>query len=180
MTGVRPLFLAALAVAVLGAAAAFALPKILNSIRADDIRANLAAATAAEQRIKVPADFIRFGPSHTPKCVAWRCYLVKKPTNQVVPSLRDLFKSFGAQAKPNPGQGQLCSTTVAISPDAVGWCSYTGRIDHVLIDASVLPYEAFQDERLTSTPYSEVDLDAPYPPGGFCSIPGWNPTVCGS
>ena len=178
MASVRPRFLLALAIVVVGAAAALALPKILHSIRLHDVRANLAAATKAEARLQVPADFIRLSSSN-PQCLGDNyCYLVKKSTPTVVATIRGIFRSFGAAGvAPWSGQAKSCGATDR--PGAYILCNYTGRVDNVLIDADVSSYIVSNGRHLRWTSYSLVEFDSPYPPKGFCSIPGLEPGGCG-
>ncbi len=85
------------ALGVLGAVAYLVGPRIVASINADNARANLAAAVADFNRLRVPTDFVpvsRIGLGVP--CLSTRCYRVAKPTTQIALSLRGLLRGIGA------------------------------------------------------------------------------------
>jgi|SRR5271166_438645 len=158
-------------------------PRVGDAIRTQRARDELAAAVAAVNRLRVPADFV---PLKT-GCTSYRCYRVPQPTVQVAPTLLGILDSVGAQRKqlealmnklgaapaktfapittafPSTHVQAALSGCFTVHTRRLGefmHCAYVGVVDDHVIDVFMGPYYRSQTGRATEITHdSQVDID---------------------
>jgi hypothetical protein len=120
--GVRRIYVVALALTVVGAAMYVVIPKVVNSINAQHARAELTAATAAMNGLRVPRDFVRVSSLDGASCPAYRCYSVARSTLAVAPLLPEIVRSLGVRSPLNG----VCTFIRAPGRKQVGTCRIDG------------------------------------------------------
>jgi hypothetical protein len=176
---VRRRFLAALTVALVGAAGYVVVPPVVASIQAEQARANLDAADAAFAHLKVPANF-RSVPADEASLACGEgvlCYVLAKPTVSVTQaSLVGILRHIGAKIVPvrslvSPAGG-ACGTTVRShlergaprNPRVVKQCLIYGRLDGLYTYISLQPYNACRLGWCGITDESEIWISPPFVP----------------
>ncbi len=127
---IRLRFLVVLTLAVVGLVASIVVPAIVRSIRAQDARADLAAANAAFRRPRVPSDFLPYPPANAVVCPAGLCYYVAKPTAAISKStLLGVLRSFGAQYDAAPSGCDRIRDARPPGPRTLTSCAVYARLD---------------------------------------------------
>ena len=118
-------YVLALVAALIGLAAYVVVPEVAHTIHAQQARDDLAAATAAVARLRVPAEFTRVATTdNDAPCPGSRCYLVDKSTLAVAPLLPAMLGSIGVSS----AQDGICTAVLALGRAAAETCRIRGGV----------------------------------------------------
>jgi hypothetical protein len=150
MFAVRRGYLVALALTALLAVGFVVVPNIVNRARAAHARAEVNAAIAGLDRLRVPTKLVPM----TTSCGEYRCFrIAHQPTPKAAYQLANaMLRSMGALPEP----GQRCFGR----PSAHGpitLCNDTGNVDSEPIDVSIVPFWPVVHRRIEPRG-SEVDV----------------------
>ena len=161
MPSVRRRYLVALALAALLAVAWVVVPQVVDSVRSQHRRAQLAAALSGLRRLEVPSNFVRV----TSNCDWYRCYhILRQPSPAAArPIVREILTSTGAtpirtDAATQLRTGALCGAHASVY-GPLTLCTEPGVLhDHVII-VFLQFYEPFRDNHYVLPPRgSDVDV----------------------
>ena len=154
MPSVRRRYLVALALAALLAVAWVVVPQVVDSVRSQHRRAQLAAALSGLRRLEVPSNFVRV----TSNCDWYRCYhILRQPSPAAArPIVREILTSTGAtpirtDAATQLRTGALCGAHASVY-GPLTLCTEPGVLhDHVII-VFLQFYEPFRDNHYVLPP----------------------------
>jgi hypothetical protein len=157
---IRRRYLVALVIAAIAGVAAIVVPPIAASIRAQEARADLAAANAAFSHLRVPADFRPVPATDTMGCpsgLGLRCYYVAEPTTSVSKAIviENLTRIGAKYDASNSG----CSTVRTRGQQT---CTIYARLDGLYVASGLLEYVFCDRTGCTRTNDSEVWIEAPF------------------
>jgi hypothetical protein len=159
---IRRRYLVALAIAAIAGVAAVVVPPIAASIRAQQARADLAAANTAFSRLRVPADFRPLPATDKVGCPSGLlCYYVAEPTTAFSKaSLIGILTRIGAKYDARPSG---CATVRPRGRQTIKQCTIYARLDGLYVYSNLLQY-VFCDQRCSRTNDSEIWISAPFTP----------------
>lgn len=161
MLSVQRRYLVALALAGLALVGWIVVPRVVDSIRSQHRRAELAAALQGLRRLEVPSNFVRL----TSNCDWYRCYhIMRQPTPAAARSIvREILASTGATAiRPDAATpiptGAVCGAHASVY-GPLTLCTDPGVLHGHLIIVFLKFYEPFRDNHYVLPPRgSEVDV----------------------
>jgi hypothetical protein len=161
MPSIRRRYLVALALAALAAVAWVVVPQVVDSVRSQHRKAELAAALRGLRRLQVPSNFVRL----TSNCDWYRCYhILRQPTPAAArPIVREILASTGATPirtdVPTPiGTGAVCGAHASVY-GPLTLCTDPGVLHGHVIIVFLKFYEPFRDNHYVLPPRgSEVDV----------------------
>jgi hypothetical protein len=159
---VRRRYLVALALAVVAGVASLAVPPIVASIRAQQARADLAAANTAFSRLRVPADFRPWPAADTIVCPSGlRCYYAAEPTTAIAKgTLVAILRGVGAQQD----AGRCYSGRMFGRPPIVKQCTIYARLDGLYVYVSLQPRGLICEPRCRRSNEAEIWIAPPFTP----------------
>jgi hypothetical protein len=160
---IRRRYLVALAIAAIAGVAAIVVPPIAASIRAQQARADLAAANTAFSHLRVPTDFRPLPATDTIGCLSGvRCYYVAEPTTSISKTI--LIENLTRIGAKYDDSNSGCFTVRPRGQQTIKQCTIYARLDGLYVYSSLLRYVYCGPTRCRRTNDSEVWISAPFTP----------------